>query len=281
MKFHIRSELDYIASTEVTFLLNIRPRISSGQKIEEERFTVTPDITHQLHLDPATGNRFDHLTAPMPGIYHIRYEAIVETHVQKLDCSGLRDEKVHEFCLETLSCVYPSRYCQSDRLGDLAMRMFGHLKSPLEQARAVVAWISENVAYVSGSTSANTSAVDTLVERKGVCRDFAHLGIALCRALNIPARYFTGYAHDLSPPDFHACFETWTGGHWLLWDATGLASPDAVVHIGTGRDAADVSVCTSFGPLMLQRQTVACEVLEPGYVKLEREELQRVCISHS
>ncbi len=91
-----------------------------------------------------------------------------------------------------------------------------------------------------------TSAYDTVTQCAGVCRDFAHLGIALCRALNIPARYFTGYAYRLDPPDFHACFEAFIGGYWLLFDATKLVAPNALVRIGLGRDATDVSVCTAF-----------------------------------
>lgn len=97
--------------------------------------------------------------------------------------------------------------------------------------------------------------------------------------MSIPARYFTGYAHDLQLPDFHACFETWVGGRWLFWDATGLASPDGVVQIGMGRDASDCSVCTSFGPLQLLNQDVQCHVLNPHYRKLTPEVLSMTSFS--
>jgi len=178
-----------------------------------------------------------------------------------------------------LPYLYPSRYCESDRLGLLTFESFGHLESPEEKVRAVVEWISMRISYISGSTHGSTSAVDSLVDRAGVCRDFAHLGIALCRAMNIPSRYVTGYAHDLQPPDFHACFETWIGGRWLFWDATRLASPDGIVRIATGRDAADCSVCTAFGGMQLLSQFVECRVLDAGYEKMTPEELESEVVS--
>lgn len=140
-------------------------------------------------------------------------------------------------------------------------------------------WIANHVSYVSGSTGTRTPAEDTLVERAGVCRDFAHLGIALCRAMSIPARYFTGYAFDLSPQDFHACFETFIGGRWLFWDASGMASPDGIVRIATGRDAADCAVCTAIGPLLLLRQEVTCTIHDRGYQKMPPDWRQSVSIS--
>ncbi len=281
MRFQLVCELDYSVPAAITFLLNIRPQENACQKIESEQFTMVPQMPHVQHTDPVTGNRFDQITAQLPGVYHIRYEAIVETTVQKLKEEDLPAVDLSEFRLDVLSCLYPSRYCQSDRLGNIAAQYFGESGTALQKVLAVVQWVSSHIDYVSGSTTSTTSAEDSLVERQGVCRDFAHLGIALCRALNIPARYFTAYAHDLNPPDFHACFETWIGGRWLVWDATGLASPDALVHIGTGRDAADVAVCTSFGNLLLKRQSVSCKALDPAYQKLSPEELQRVFISHA
>ncbi|GAA5142328.1 transglutaminase family protein [Prosthecobacter algae] len=281
MTFKITCELDYTVTSPLTFLLNIRAQKNARQKVLEEKFHLTPTMPHVKHADEVTGNRFDQITAQVPGIYQVRYEALVENSPEILSRKDLVDTEVHEFSLEVLACLYASRYCQSDRLGNLAAQQFGHCETPIERVLAVIAWISEHIAYVSGSTNASTSAVDSLVERQGVCRDFAHLGIAMCRAMNIPARYFTAYAHELNPPDFHACFETWVGGRWLLWDATGLASPDGVVHIGTGRDAAEVSVCTSFGNLQLERQNITCEAMDENYQKLTAEQLQQVFISHA
>jgi transglutaminase-like putative cysteine protease len=162
----------------------------------------------------------------------------------------------------------------------LAADHFGSEANPVKTVQAIVNWLSQNIAYLGGTTNANTSSVDTLVERAGVCRDFAHLGIAFCRALSIPARYFTCYATGLEPPDFHACFETWIGGRWVLWDATRLSSPDSVVRNGRGRDAADVSVCTSFGKLKLERQAVICESMDPGHQRMTEDELRTTLVCH-
>jgi transglutaminase-like putative cysteine protease len=149
---------------------------------------------------------------------------------------------------------------------------------------AIVDWIHDNVEYVPGSTNSETSAYDTVTQRTGVCRDFAHLGISLCRALNIPARYFTGYAYQLDPPDFHACFEAYIGGRWMIFDATRLASLNAVVRIATGRDAADAAVASIFGRVTGTMMKVDCQ-LEPGqkFTPLTRKQLSRkgICLDGS
>ncbi len=117
--------------------------------------------------------------------------------------------------------------------------------------QAIQNWVKTHVAFTSNTSNFNTSAVDTLIERVGVCRDFAHLMVALCRALNIPARFATGtdYGADpaLGPPDFHAYVEVFLGDRWYIFDASGTAIPMAFVRFGTGRDAADVAFATIFG----------------------------------
>lgn len=279
MKFTVSSLLEYETTVPVTFLLSIRASEGSGQKLLKENLQLPPGLEHRVQQCAATGTRFDRLHAEKPGLYTLKYEAEVEVQSWQFAPGSLKDEGPESFETPVLPYLYPSRYCQSDRLGRLTFDMFGHLPGPEEKVRAVVEWITSRLSYVSGSTDTGTSAVDSLVERAGVCRDFAHLGIALCRAMNIPARYFTGYAHDLEPPDFHACFETWIGGRWLFWDATGLASPDGVVRIGTGRDASDCSVCTSFGPLLLKRLEVSCHAMDPAYQKMSPERIQACAIS--
>lgn len=279
-KFRVRCELDYSAEAPVVFLLNVRAQNDECQKVVKEDFSLTPQFQDTPLICGITHNRFDRIEAKIPGIYHIVYEAVVETTLEKVNVAELPETTPGDFDLRVLPFLYPSRYSQSDRLGRLAVDQFGNAGNPVQTVQAIVAWISENIAYISGSTNANTSSVDTLVERAGVCRDFAHLGIAFCRAMNIPARYFTCYAAELNPPDFHACFETWIGGRWILWDATRLASPDSVVRIGRGRDAADVSVCTSFGGLRLQRQLVTCQVLDGPYQKMTSTELLTTVVCH-
>ena len=275
MKFTLSSELEYTISTSVTFLLSVRARQFPGQVVHSENFTINAPVDHTLICCAATGTRFDRIHISQLGNCTIRYEAEVEVSADSFPACTLVADGPETFGPQVLPYLYPSRYCQSDRIGRLSSDLVSHIAQPEDQVRAIIDWISSRISYVSGSTNACTSAMDTLIERAGVCRDFAHLGIALCRAMNIPARYFTGYAHELNPPDFHACFETWIGGRWLFWDATGLASPDGVVRIGMGRDASDCSVCTSFGPLQLVRQEVYCHNTTWNYQKLTPQDLAK------
>ncbi|UUZ72338.1 transglutaminase family protein [Polaromonas sp. P1(28)-8] len=121
--------------------------------------------------------------------------------------------------------------------------------------RAVENWIHDSIAYLPGCTSSTTTARDVFVQRAGVCRDFAHMGITLCRALNIPARLVVGYVHfDEPPQDFHAVFEAWLEGRWVLFDPSHLAPIDRLVRVGTGRDAKDVAFATIFGNVQMLRK---------------------------
>jgi transglutaminase-like putative cysteine protease len=164
---------------------------------------------------------------------------------------GIGEVPVSNLPASVLPYIYPSRYCQSDRLRRYAMREFGHLRQGYWRVKAIQDWVRERTMFLSGSSTNTTSAIDTLVEQVGVCREFAHLMIALCRAVNIPARFVTGidYGADpaLGPTDFHAYVEAYLGGRWYLFDPTGVSPPTGLVRIGTGRDAADVSFATMFG----------------------------------
>jgi transglutaminase-like putative cysteine protease len=149
---------------------------------------------------------------------------------------------------DVLEFVNPSRYCQSDMVLRLAAKTFGHLPPGFER--------------VPGTTDASSTAVDVLVAGAGVCRDYAHLAISLCRAIGVPARYVSGYAVDLDPPDFHGFFEAYLDGEWYLFDATRMAPIDGLVRIGVGRDAADVSFAASVGVATLDSQQISVIDLE-------------------
>jgi transglutaminase-like putative cysteine protease len=144
--------------------------------------------------------------------------------------------------------LLPTRFCESDLLFAFAREQFGRLPPGIARVHAVVDWVHRAIAYKPGSTTATSTARDVLEQRAGVCRDFAHLCIAFCRALNIPARLVAGYVwFDEPPQDFHAVFEAWLGGRWVLFDPTGMAPVDRLVRIGTGSDAKDVAFSTVFG----------------------------------
>ena len=262
MRFNVFSQVTYAVNGDSTLILNVHAMRDGAQMIHKESFVVEPKVKCEEFVLDQGQNRFVRIeTGPVKEL-KVTYRATVETQVKIIPMAKLRALTVGKLDRNVIPFIYPSRYCQSDKLGRLAYSKFGHITHPFEKVTAITDWIYDNVQYLSGTTNWQTSAYDTVTERAGVCRDFAHLGIALCRALNIPARYFTGYAHQLNPPDFHACFECFIGGSWTVFDATQLAHLNGLVRIGTGRDAADAAVASIFGSVTCEKMVVACTLGE-------------------
>jgi len=159
---------------------------------------------------------------------------------------------------ETIQYLMPSRFCPSDRFQSLAEAEFGSFEGGARIA-AISDWIHSHITYASGSSDAETSAMETYIDRKGVCRDFAHLMITLARASTIPARFVSVYGVGVTPQDFHAIAEVFLDGTWYMVDATGMSSSDRMAKIGVGRDAADVSFLTSYARAEMTSQTVEVE----------------------
>jgi transglutaminase-like putative cysteine protease len=152
--------------------------------------------------------------------------------------------------------LMPSRFCPSDRFNDFVMTEFDGLSGGA-CVTAIRDWVAQHLTYQAGASHGGTCASDTFIQRRGVCRDYAHLLITLARAASIPARYASVYAPDVDPPDFHAVAEVFLGGVWHLVDATGMAAADEVAKIGVGRDAADIPFLSSFGNTTLIEQVVS------------------------
>jgi transglutaminase-like putative cysteine protease len=247
---HIEAQLDYEVSATAHMLLNIEAARTGSQAVVAEALTIEPPTGMQVFCDEASGNRFIRFDAK-PGPLKIRYKASVQrAHVAVP--SDLREVSVSEVPNEVLHYMMPSRYCESDLMSRCAQQLFGKLPQGIGRVQAIVDWIHESIAYEPGSSVSTTTAREVFVERAGVCRDFAHLGITFCRALNIPARLVVGYVwFDEPPQDFHAVFEAWLGGRWVLFDATRMAPIDRLVRVGTGRDAKDVAFCTIFGAVRM------------------------------
>lgn len=248
MRFSVGCALPYKVVAPTTMILNIEPMRSPQQRVIRERFTVTPDVPSEAHEAKETGNLYRRLVL-QPGDYTVRYEGEVEMLPTVRDPQAIGEIPIRDLPLDVLPYLYPSRYCQSDRLGRFAWREFGELASGHERVTAICNWIYEYVDYLGGSSDSSTSAHDTFTMRAGVCRDFAHLGVSFCRALGIPARFVSAYGWKLEPQDFHAVFEAYLGGRWYLFDATRLCPIDAIVRIGVGRDAADTSFATFYGQI--------------------------------
>lgn len=279
MKFQVSCHIEYEITSPATLLFNLRPRNTRNQKVLDEKLSFTPEHATELIITEPDHNRFDRIVVRDAQSLAVNYQATVEVNHQSLVSDNLRKTAPDKLAQSQLPYLLASRYCQSDRLNRFAWKKFGNISNVYEQVLQITEWIHENVEYLPGTTTSATSAYDTPMECAGVCRDFAHLGIALCRALTIPARYFTGYAWNLNPPDFHACFEAYIGNRWVLFDPTRLASPNGLVNIGAGRDAADVSVCTIFGMARTLNQSVDCQVLDPSFQALTIEDLKDTAIS--
>jgi transglutaminase-like putative cysteine protease len=207
-------------------------------------------------VEPEIGRRDD----DRQGDLQLRYQAEVMLEPLVESAEAAAEVPAAKLPFEIVAYLYPSRYCQSDKLARFARSTFGHLAAGYHRVNGICTWIRDNVEYQSGVSDALTSAFDTVTERAGVCRDFAHLAISLCRALGIPARYVSAYAWCLAPPDFHAVIEAYlqglTGAGWYLFDPTRMSASDGLVRIGIGRDAADVAFCSPYGIVGFEKPQV-------------------------
>lgn len=255
----VETVLEYQVKAPTHFCFNIEAAHWPTQKIVSERLAISSGVAVHSFGDEVSGNRFIRFDAP-PGPLLVNYKADVEVYTEHVD-EQLPESPVGEVPDSIFHYLMPTRYCESDVLASAAQQMFGKEPPGIARVRKVVKWIHESIAYQPGSTNSTTTAQEVFVHRAGVCRDFAHLGITLCRALNIPARIVVGYVwFDEPPQDFHATFEAWIGGQWVLFDPTGMAPVDRLVRIGTGRDAKDVAFSTFFGAVEMTRMQI--EVLE-------------------
>ncbi len=250
--------LEYEVNGPTHFLFNIEAAFHEGHEVIEERLTITPSMKVRNFCDERSGNRFVRLDAPK-GTLSINYHAQVHSHVVPVPLH-LDETPVSALPDDVLHYLMPSRYCESDSLRRVAQQLFGKLPPGMSRVRAIESWIYESIEYQTGFTQSTTTAQDVFVQRIGVCRDFAHLGITLCRALNIPARLVVGYVYFVEPPqDFHAVFEAWLDGRWVLFDATRSAPIDRLVRVGTGRDAKDVAFATIFGGMQMLRKEITVD----------------------
>lgn len=263
MKFNLGCQLNYKITQPSTLVFNISVLNNDYQRILQENLQIDPEINYDEYSDPYAENRYFRVNAP-PGKLEVSYQATVELSHFYEKPDAIPEVLPADLPLDTLHYLYPSRYCQSDKLMRLAQYEFGDFKPGYSRVIAICNWIYDNVEYLSFSSDQNTSAYDTATERVGVCRDFAHLGIAFCRALNIPARFVSAYAYGLNPPDFHACFEAYLGNRWYLFDPSRLVPQTGIIRIGEGRDAADVSFSTIFGSVQMdQMRLFVAPVQEP------------------
>ncbi|WP_410654662.1 transglutaminase-like domain-containing protein [Amycolatopsis sp. lyj-112] len=206
--------------------------LAGGAEQEEFSYPAPPRQVAFEH-----GSRAQVLDLPL-GEHVVRYRA--ERAVGPVEAENVSMEDLIRY-------TRPSRYCPSDRMGGLALSRFGDLPDVRTKVEAIVRHVGEHLSYVVGSSSPTDDAVDTYLSGQGVCRDFAHVCISLCRVIDIPARFVAVYAPGLSPMDFHAVFEAAIDGQWYVFDATGLAPRQSMSRIATGRDATDTAFLSTLG----------------------------------
>ncbi|RYD81457.1 MAG: transglutaminase family protein [Verrucomicrobiaceae bacterium] len=266
-QFKVGCTLDYVVSGPSAFIFNVSVVDNQFQRILSESFSTDPQYPVEEVRSPIEDKRHHRLSAEA-GSLRVSYSATVELTHEHQPPDDVPEMPPGLLPADVVPYLYPSRYCESDKLIRMAQKEFGKLQPGFSRVTAICNWIYENVEYLRGSTDPRTSAYDTVTERAGVCRDFAHLGIAFCRSLSIPARFVSGYAFSLEPPDFHAYFEAYLGAHWYIFDATRLAPQTGLIRIGTGRDAADTSFATIFGPVTFGDMKVTMESMDnepPSY----------------
>lgn len=255
--------LEYCNPEDVTAVFMLRPRSGWAQWVMREEFQIHPQVP-VVDFTDVYGNLCQRIVMPT-GEFQlmVSYRAEVADEVDAdwdaplMSVPALPPE-LHHFLL-------PSRYCQSDQLCVLAHSIADGLPDTYQKIAGIHDWIQRNVAYCSGSSDSSTSALDTARDRQGVCRDFAHLGIALCRALDVPARMVVGFLHELRPMDLHAWFEAFINGRWYTFDPTQPVTTGNRIVIAYGRDAADVALATLFGNFELRRMEVTVKpVWEPS-----------------
>jgi len=252
MRFEIEASLTYDFAAPCEVLLLVEAAHGRGQEVISDALTFWPPTRAKRIDDPVTGERRTVFAAS--GHINALYRATVEVAPADHDLTDAADMAIADLPSDVLAYLRASRYSPSDRLLSFVDREFGDLRGGAKVA-AILAWIAEHVDYRSGVSHSSTTAIDTFIDRAGVCRDFSHLVIALCRAANVPARAVSAYAWTLEPPDLHAVAEVYLGGRWRLIDATGLAPLDGLVRVATGRDAADIAFMTIFGSAILVEQS--------------------------
>ncbi|MGO8670951.1 MAG: transglutaminase-like domain-containing protein [Capsulimonadaceae bacterium] len=261
MKLSIRFRAVLRTPAPTPVVLMIEP--ASNQTVLDSTFTLSPAAATESLTDNF-GNPLRRLRLPR-GRTTVEYSAVVlYDRPPEVEDPGV-DPDILTLPADVLQFTLPSRYCHNDKFASLAADLFGDCRPGLARVQDITTWIHEHVAYRFGASDISSSAADTVIERAGVCRDFAHVGIAFCRALNIPARYAAGYCLDLKPQDLHAYYEAYVNGVWVPFDATSEQPRPALVRIGFGYDASSCAWATLYGPGHTEALDVSViEIVEPA-----------------
>ncbi len=266
MTISIEASFAFTLDRPTDVLLQFEAADIPEQRIIESS-TNLPELEHRAWV-PAQDDIGQRIWLRGEGRVEVEYSAQVDPNRQLADLAGLDRLLPHDMPGEAVQYLFDSRYCPADKFQPFVESEFAGTKGGARIA-AIRDWIEQNFSYEPGVSDARTTALDSFVERRGICRDYAHVLVTLARASTIPARYVACYAPGVEPPDFHAIAEVFLddpemdgGGTWQLVDATGMAEPASTVKIGVGRDAADVSFLTSFGANRFEYSNVSVKHLK-------------------
>lgn len=253
MLLNVTACLVYSATQACDALLQIEPSTNGGQRCGDTRFSLlSGSKVRQLEGEDAIGLRRWVAIGAQLDCY---FETQVEVNRPSIDLAQLQDTPRYQLPASVIQYLMPSRYCQSDLFLDFTAIQFEGLTGGA-RVLSMNDWVASNFTYDIFSSNPGTTATESFAALRGVCRDYAHVLIAMIRAVGIPARFVSVYAPDVKPQDFHAVVEVFLEGDWRLVDPTGMAQPTEIVRICVGRDAADASFLTSYGVLNLQEQSV-------------------------
>lgn len=253
MRMKIEVELDYNLAEPSPAILVLEAAGAQGQELIKTSIDTGP-VDHFARV-PAEEGIGERIIIRAAQRIRCTYSAEVVVTRPEPDFASLKAVEIDEMPGDALRYLLPSRYCEAERFIPYVSKRFGALEGGAKVA-AIRDWVEAELDYVSGVSTANTTAVDTFLERQGVCRDYAHLMVTLCRAAQIPARIVSAFAPSVEPPDFHAVVEVFLDGEWHLTDPTGMAKASEMAIIAVGRDAVDVAFMTTSAPAELIEQQV-------------------------
>ncbi|QBE67134.1 transglutaminase family protein [Pseudoduganella lutea] len=261
MLLRTRCNLSFIVADATPFILMLRPRSDARQWVAHQSYNLAPGVPAAEFTD-SYGNLCQRLVAP-PGPFSVYTSADVTTPAMIDVAPGAPFIEVQHLPDDVLTYLLPSRYCESELFNEMATEIVAGVAPGYDQVACITDWIRREVRFNPASPYSHMAATDVNERREGVCRDLAHLGIALCRSLSIPTRMVAGYLHGLVPMDLHAWFEAFVGGRWYTFDPTQDAPRGGRVTVAVGHDAANVAIFSQFGPpLVGNEMQVTVELLD-------------------
>jgi transglutaminase-like putative cysteine protease len=269
----IGCSLAYETTVPTPVLLVLRPRLEGRVLVMQEKLSF--GIGQPSYEFQDSHGNITYRSILMPGRNEIRHDALVAVSAQP-DSREVPHQivPVNQLPPETLRYTLPSRYCDSDKLLNLAWQNFGHITNALQRVQTICDWVHNNIEYRFGSGRPDLSASEVIARRYGVCRDFAHVAIALCRAFNLPARYVTGHLPDIgcidpgSPMDFHAYGEVYLGREWFTFDPRYNVPRIGRIKVAHGMDAVDGAFATIYGEAKLAYFEVWAYQVNPLHVSV-------------